>query len=158
MPDYRLTAQQRETMSAVSMIKKGGLTVDERLWTPAHMKLLRRAASYPEVERIFVHPGIKKKLCETATGDRSWLAKIRPFWGHDYHFHIRIHCPSDSPDCKSQQAVPVGDGCGKDLDWWFTDAVLHPKPEPPPTTPSKPKPQVTLNDLPPACRQVLHAP
>jgi penicillin-insensitive murein endopeptidase len=54
--------------------------------------------------------------------------------------------------------VPAGDGCGKDLDWWFTDAVLHPKPPPPPTTPPPPKPQITLNDLPPACRQVLHAP
>ena len=41
--------------------------------------------------------------------------------------------PADSPDCKPQTAVPAGDGCGKELDWWFTDAVLHPKPAPPPT-------------------------
>ena len=27
--------------------------------------LLKRAASYPEVERILVNPGIKKKLCDT---------------------------------------------------------------------------------------------
>ena len=92
MPDRTLSGQERENMSAVSMIRKGGLTVDDRLWTPAHMKLLKRAASYGQVERILVHPGIKKKLCDTVTGDRSWLKKIRPFWGHDYHFHIRIGC------------------------------------------------------------------
>ncbi len=55
-------------------------------------RLLRRAASYPQVERILVNPGIKKKLCDTVQGDRTWLRKIRPFWGHDYHFHMRIGC------------------------------------------------------------------
>ena len=70
MPSRKLTAQERENISAVSVIRKKGLTVDEKIWTPAHMRLLRRAASYPEVERILVHPGIKKKLCDTVTGDR----------------------------------------------------------------------------------------
>jgi penicillin-insensitive murein endopeptidase len=51
--------------------------------------------------------------------------------------------------------VPAGDGCGKDLDWWFSDAVLHPKPAPTPTP--RPRP-IAMKDLPPACRQVLLAP
>ena len=55
-------------------------------------------------------------------------------WGHDYHFHIRMSCPAGSPDCRPQDAVPPGDGCGKELDWWFRDAVIKPRPEP------KPKP------------------
>ena len=94
-------------MSAVSMIKTKGLTVNDKVWTPAHMRLLKRAASYPEVERILVHPGIKKKLCDTVTGDRSWLRKVRPFWGHDYHFHIRIGCQPGSTGCKAQaQTTP----------------------------------------------------
>ena len=59
-------------------------------------------------------------------------ARCGRYWGHDYHFHIRMRCPADSPDCKPQEPVPAGDGCGKELDWWFTDAVLHPKPPPPP--------------------------
>ena len=40
-------------------------------------------------------------------------------WGHDYHFHIRISCSAGSPDCRHQDPVPPGDGCGKALDWWF---------------------------------------
>ena len=75
MPDRTLSATERENMSAVSMIKKKGLTVNEKVWTPAHARLLRRAASYPEVERILVHPGIKKKLCDTVTGDRPGSAR-----------------------------------------------------------------------------------
>jgi penicillin-insensitive murein endopeptidase len=155
MPNRRLSATERENTSAVSMIKKGGLTVDEKLWTPAHLKLLRRAASYSQVERIFVHPGIKKKLCETATGDRSWLKKIRPFWGHDYHFHIRITCQPGSTGCKGQEPPPADEGCGKSLAWWFTDEPWRPA-----TGPEKPKARdvMTMASLPKQCRAVLDAP
>ena len=55
---------------------------------------------------------------------------------------------------KPQEPPPPGDGCGHDLDWWFTDAVLHPKP---PVAPAKPHP-LKMSDLPAACRQVLVAP
>src|SRR5690554_5786988 len=67
MPHERLSVAERERVSAVSLLKEGTLYVDDRKWTPAHAALLRRAASYPEVQRIFVHPGIKKKLCDTVT-------------------------------------------------------------------------------------------
>src|SRR4051794_33610145 len=154
MPDRRLSAQERETMSAVSMIKKGGLTVDDRLWTPSRMKLLKRAASYPEVERIFVHPGIKKKLCDTVTGDRSWLAKIRPFWGHDYHFHVRIKCQPGSPGCKAQDAPPAADGCGKSRAWWSAAEPWRPAKE----REAHARDVMTMASLPKECRAVLDAP
>ena len=155
MPPRRLTARERETVSAVSMIRKGGLTVDERRWTPAHLRLLKRAASYPEVERILVHPGIKKKLCDTATGDRRWLRKVRPFWGHDYHFHIRIGCQPGSPGCKRQSGVPASEGCDKSLAWWFTAEPWRPN-----KNPDAPKARdlMTMASLPKACRAVLAAP
>ncbi|MER2535316.1 MAG: penicillin-insensitive murein endopeptidase [Rhizobiaceae bacterium] len=155
MPDRRLSRDERETVSAVSMIKERGLTVNEKVWTPAHARLLKRAASYPEVERILVHPGIKKKLCETTTGDRSWLGKIRPFWGHDYHFHIRIGCQPGSADCKAQAAVPAGDGCDKSLAWWFTEEPWRPN-----QNPDAPKARdlMKLSALPKACMAVLAAP
>jgi penicillin-insensitive murein endopeptidase len=154
MPSRRLTAQERENMSAVSLIKKGGLTVDDKLWTPAHARLLERAASYPEVERIFVNPGIKKKLCDTVTGDRSWLAKIRPFWGHDYHFHVRIGCQPGSPGCKPQEAPPADEGCGKSLAWWFTSEPWKPAKGPVVHA----RDVMTMASLPKECRAVLAAP
>ncbi len=54
------------------------------------------------MQRIFVNAAIKKALCREAKGDRSWLAKIRPWYGHDYHFHIRMRCPPGSSECKGQ--------------------------------------------------------
>jgi len=155
MPARRLSVAEREKISAVSMLRRGSLHVDDRRWTRAHEAVLRRAASYPEVERILVHPGIKKKLCDTVRGNRAWLRKVRPFWGHDYHFHIRIACPKDATGCRRQPAPPPGDGCDKSLDWWFTDEPWRPA-----SGPEQPKARdvMRLADLPKACRAVLAAP
>jgi penicillin-insensitive murein endopeptidase len=155
MPSRRLSEAERESLGAQSLIREGSLHVDERRWTPAHAALLRRAASYPEVERIFVHPGIKKKLCDSVTGDRSWLRKVRPFWGHDSHFHIRLQCPDGSRSCREQAPVPAGEGCDKSLAWWFTEEPWRPA-----KGPQKPRARdvMRLSALPTACRQVLEAP
>jgi len=155
MPDRRLSASERENMSATSLVNEKTHRVIDKLWTPAHERLLKRAASYPEVERILVNPGIKKKLCDTVTGDRSWLRKVRPFWGHDYHFHVRIGCQPGSPDCKRQEATPASDGCDKSLAWWFTEEPWRPN-----QNPDAPKARdiMTMASLPKACRAVLNAP
>jgi penicillin-insensitive murein DD-endopeptidase len=155
MPDRRLSAHERENMPARSLLADDSLYVDDRLWTRAHEALLRRTASYPEVERVLVHPGIKKKLCDTVTGDRSWLSKIRPFWGHHYHFHIRIACPAGSPGCRAQDPVPRGTGCDSSLDWWFTEEPWRPA-----EGPQQPRARdvMTMANLPNACRAALQAP
>lgn len=155
MPDRRLSAAEREKLEFVSLLKPKSLYVDDRKWTPAHANLLKRAASYPNVERVLVHPGIKKKLCDTVTGDRSWLRKVRPIWGHDSHFHIRIGCPADSPGCKRQEATPPGDGCDKSLAWWFTDEPWKGSDGP---APVRARDVMKLSALPQACRAVLGAP
>ncbi len=155
MPDRKLSRDEREFMSAVNMVAEDRLDVDPKVWTHERTELIRTAAQDPEVERIFVNAAIKKALCREEGPDRGWLAKVRPWWGHDYHFHVRIFCPADSPACKPQPPPPSGDGCGEDLAYWFSDAVLHPVP---PLFPPKPKPPLTLANLPAACRQVLMAP
>ncbi|HYN39532.1 MAG TPA: penicillin-insensitive murein endopeptidase [Rhodospirillales bacterium] len=156
MPNRQLSRNEREEMSAVMMVRQDRLDIDPRAWTPSHLPVIRAAAQEPSVERIFVNAAIKKALCREAKGDRGWLAKVRPMYGHDYHFHIRIKCPAGSTGCESQPAPTESEGCNAaDLAYWFSDAVLHPKP---PLTPPKPKPPMTLAQLPAACRQVLQAP
>lgn len=159
MPDRTLTYAERETIQATSMLQKNKfLTIDPNAWSDRHAQLIMLAASYPQVERIFVNPAIKKKLCDTWTGDRADLGKVRPIYGHDYHFHIRIKCPPGSSDCKGQAAVPVGDGCDKSLAWWFTDEPwAKPTPKQEKTPPVKPR-QTQLSDLPRACAAVLSGP
>lgn len=156
MPDRVLTRTERENMSAVQMVRKDRLDIDPRVWTPEHLKVIRAAAEAPQVERIFVNAAIKKALCREATGNRQWLSKVRPMYGHDYHFHIRIKCPAGSAGCEPQTPPDHDEHCKPaDLAYWFSDAVLHPKP---PKVPPKPKPPLTLADLPAACRTVLTAP
>jgi len=156
MPNRLLSREEREEMSAVMMVRPDRLDVDPKAWTPTHMPVIRAAAQEPQVERIFVNAAIKKALCREAKGDRSWLSKVRPMYGHDYHFHIRMKCPPGSGNCEAQPPPNEGEGCSAgDLAYWFSDAVLHPKPPP---KPPKPKPPLTLADLPTECRQVLLAP
>ncbi len=162
MPDRKLTKREREDMSAVSMLANAG-SVDPKVWGDGQVKLIKRAASYSSVERILVHPAIKKALCEAAGTDRTWLSKVRPYFGHYYHFHIRIGCPKGSSNCQHQPPVPTGDGCDAELKDWLKKVAPKPKPpvtaEPPakPAKPAPPKPQLTLADLPQDCRTVLTA-
>ena len=159
MPDRRLTEREREDMSAVSMLKTWE-AVDPSIWSEKHAKLIKRAASYPEVERIFVHPAIKKALCEGTPkeAERGWLSKVRPMFGHNYHFHIRMHCPKGSGNCEGQPPVGNDDGCGADLTRWL--ALVKPKvPVPAPPGPRPPpapaKPPMSIDELPNDCRNVL---
>jgi penicillin-insensitive murein endopeptidase len=155
MPERNLSREERELMSATMVVRDDRLDVDPKIWTHAHTEIIRTAAEDSAVERIFVNAAIKKALCRDAGSDRAWLAKVRPWWGHDYHFHIRMYCPPDSPQCEPQPPPESGEGCGHDLDYWFRDGVLHPQP---PSEPPKPRPGPTMASLPPACRQVLMAP
>ncbi|WP_371739827.1 penicillin-insensitive murein endopeptidase [Bartonella sp. HY038] len=156
MPARKLSAKERENMQGVSMLKGKSLYVDPKKWTPAHGFLIRDAASSPLVDRIFVHPGIKKQLCETATGDRAWLGKVRPYWGHIWHFHVRLKCQPGSPACVSQPPVPKGDGCGSALAWWFTDEPWVPKTPKKPTEEEEQPKEMMVSDLPKACAALLN--
>lgn len=158
MPNKRLTYNERENLSAVSVLKPGSIYVDKKRWTRAHTMLLFHAASFSEVERVLVHPGVKKQLCDTVRGDRRWLNKIRPTWGHHYHFHIRIGCPKGSPNCKRQNSTGTNTGCTDgSLDWWF-NVELNPNKKKP-AKPAKPRKrrELALRDLPNACKTVLSA-
>ncbi|MEP1206490.1 MAG: penicillin-insensitive murein endopeptidase [Rhizobiaceae bacterium] len=165
MPDRRLSRKEREQLSATSMLARtanGKLTnqkLDKKRFTKAHAGIIRTAAQYRNVERIFVHPTIKRELCRQYPKNPRWLRKIRAQFGHHYHFHIRIGCPAGSPGCKSQAPVPSL-GCDKaTMDYWFKVAYgprRKPKPGAKPPKPRK-KREIRMRDLPNRCRAVLNA-
>ncbi|HXH04331.1 MAG TPA: penicillin-insensitive murein endopeptidase [Candidatus Competibacteraceae bacterium] len=148
-PPQGLSLQDTEELPAPSMVDAVAVKVTAR-WTRYQRDMLKLAASQPEVERIFINPVIKLHLCRSES-ERDWLRKLRPWWGHDAHFHVRLACPPGSPRCEAQQPVPAGDGCDADLLNWVKEqrqAALHPQPPRPPQ-PSRP----VL--LPTACNAVL---
>ncbi|MBI3554491.1 MAG: penicillin-insensitive murein endopeptidase [Elusimicrobia bacterium] len=143
-----LTPEEREKLSSPSLVI-GDFDSLSPHWNPAEMDVLKIAASDPKVERIFVNPMIKKEICAHHAGE-AWLGRLRPWWGHNDHFHVRLVCPAGEAHCKAQGSPPAGDGCGADLAEWFTpekrEEAKRMKEHPtPPTMPT----------LPPLCAQVL---
>jgi len=154
-PDHELSDEEREFNMASVVVAEDRRDVDPKLWTHAHTEVVRAAAEDRSVSRIFVNAAIKKAMCREAGTHRAWLAKVRPWWHHDEHFHVRLNCPPESTDCKPQPPVGMEEGCGHELDSWFKEPTLHLKPPP---APSEPKHQMTLASMPAACRQLVKAP
>jgi penicillin-insensitive murein endopeptidase len=150
-PDHRLSRDEREQMSAWNILTTDWMAVNPDLWTPQHEELVKAAADEPAVERVLVNPAVKKALCRHVHGERGWLDKVRPFYLHQDHIHVRIKCPAGHSQCRPQPPVVPGDGCGKDLAWWFAGKAHSHVPE-------HPRPPLKLADLPAACVNVLHAP
>ncbi|SFK92025.1 penicillin-insensitive murein endopeptidase [Shimia haliotis] len=150
-----LSVAERESISSISMRRERGAFVNSS-WTRQHHEVLKAAASDPRVARIFVFPGAKVQMCKDAKGDRKWLRKIRPWWGHHYHFHVRLACPKGAQGCVDQASPPAGDGC-KDAEQWVQDILFPPPPDPNAPAP-KPRRELTMMDLPGQCVDVLQSP
>lgn len=119
IPRQRLLSRaETENWPMLPVIQAEQGRLDPNRWSPRQRATLKRAAAMPEVERIFVNPIIKQALCRSEAGDRGWLRKLRPWWGHDEHFHVRLYCPPDNVYCDPQRPLPPGDGCDESLDQW----------------------------------------
>jgi penicillin-insensitive murein endopeptidase len=135
LSDHPLTKEERSLPAMDSILAADGTL---SAWTVKQTTLVRTFAENALVERIFVNPAIKRMLCQTVRGDRTWLTRIRPWWGHADHFHVRLSCPSGDHECRPGPPIPAGDGCGAELDWWFTPEAAQPRPAsgPPPVMPA----------------------
>jgi penicillin-insensitive murein endopeptidase len=143
-----LLPAEREEPELPSMVLPTVPQIDPSHFGRRQVTLLRLAAADPRVDRIFINPVIKLALCRGFGGaidsGSAWLTRLRPWWGHDDHFHVRLRCPENSLSCEPQSAIPAGDGCDAALEDW-THHLKLPKPVGPPP-PRK---------LPVACRALL---
>ncbi|HEX6240339.1 MAG TPA: penicillin-insensitive murein endopeptidase [Polyangiales bacterium] len=121
LPVAALSPEERKAASSPSVVDEATLTLNAN-WQPRMAQLLRSAGEDERVARIFVNPVIKRALCQQTRGDRAFLAKLRPWWGHDEHFHVRLACPTDSPECEPQSPLSEGDGCAEAEAWLSPDA------------------------------------
>jgi penicillin-insensitive murein endopeptidase len=141
----------RETVPALPVVRPGTRELDgERFAAFETARMLRAAARDPAVARLFVHPTIKRALCRRTEGERAWLRKVRPWWGHDHHVHVRLACPAGTGACVPQDPPPPGDGCDETLAWWFTDEPWAPSDAEPPAP-------LALGDLPARCARLVGA-
>ncbi len=153
--NLNLSVAERENISSISMRRANGAYTNSS-WTRAQHQIIKAAAQDPRTARIFLFPGAKVQMCnDEPPGDRAWLNKIRPWWGHHYHFHVRLKCPEGVRGCVNQAPPPPGDGCA-DAQKWVHD-ILNPPPPDPNAPPPKPRRQLTMNDLPGQCVAVLQS-
>ena len=114
----RPTNTEREGLQSAGFV--AGRKTLKSTWGPAQANVLAAAANSADVNRIFVSPPIKRYMCRQYP-TASWLYRLRPWWGHEDHFHVRLQCPAASPLCEQQDGPnPADDGCGDDLAWWFS--------------------------------------
>ncbi len=116
-----LTEEERERTSFPPVVDVDDGTLNA-LWNDRIPELLAIAAADPAVDRMFVNPVVKREMCARSAG-APWLRRLRPWWGHHDHFHVRLRCPASSPTCRAQPPVPEGDGCNE-LAWWFDHDAL----------------------------------
>lgn len=139
LPKTRWTSAQLLKPQALDLVSRSGKAVVPALWKPEISNIIKLAAQDNDVTRIFVNPAIKQQLCLDAGTDRDWLRKVRPWFQHRAHMHVRLRCPADSLECEDQALPPPGDGCGAELQSWFEPAKPSTTPEkttPPPLSPS----------------------
>lgn len=145
LPKTRWSAQQLLKPQPLDLVAPDDKQVIARHWQPQIDSLIKLAAKDSDVARIFVNPAIKKQLCADAGSDREWLHKVRPWFAHRAHMHVRLRCPAGSLECEDQAPPLPGDGCGAELESWF----LPKKPGSTPPVKKAPPP------LPPSCQALL---
>jgi penicillin-insensitive murein endopeptidase len=118
--DGPLTVEQRRSLHSYYVADSDANVLLVNKFKPEHEAMIRMAAQKPEVHSIFVHPTIKKRFCADKANHQPWLAKLRPWWGHDEHMHVRLKCPTGQTACEDK-APPPGIACDSSLDWWFSD-------------------------------------
>ncbi|WJD76983.1 penicillin-insensitive murein endopeptidase [Klebsiella michiganensis] len=145
LPQARWSLAQLLKPQALDLVARDGKRVVPSLWSPQISQLIKMAAQDSDVTRIFVNPAIKQQLCLDAGSDRDWLRKVRPWFQHRAHMHVRLRCPAGSLECEDQAPPPAGDGCGAELQSWFE----------PPKPGSTPPVKKTPPPLPPSCQALL---
>lgn len=141
LSDKPLSDEELIDVQPLPMVHLKQYRINKKNWGDKQALMIQLAAADERVARIFVHPVIKEQLCQREWKERDWLRKVRPWWGHYYHFHVRLNCPEGDTSCKAQMPPPPGDGCGAELASW--------RPKPKPVTKEKPKAVAKVKKKPP---------
>ncbi|WP_413582270.1 penicillin-insensitive murein endopeptidase [Bdellovibrio sp. HCB288] len=107
-----------KNMAGFSSALKGGKPIGE--WMVAQQwKLFKYAVSSKFVDRIFIHPTLKKSMCTHARsqGDidsdlgKEVLRRLVSEVNHYNHFHLRIKCSKSQVRCRQMADPAPGTGC-----------------------------------------------
>lgn len=110
--------KQKGLVDAVSSSKPVRSFMAEEQW-----ELFKTIVGQGNVDRIFIHPALKKELCvvaarkgelknsESAAVSFETLRVLRPEVHHDDHYHLRLKCSEAQPRCRQMAPPPKATGC-----------------------------------------------
>ncbi|QDK46404.1 hypothetical protein DOM22_15135 [Bdellovibrio sp. ZAP7] len=107
-----------KTLTGFSSALKGNQPIGD--WMMAQQwKLFKYSVSSKFVDRIFIHPTLKKSLCSYAQSQgemstdlaKETLRRLVPEVNHYNHFHMRIKCSKSQVRCRQMADPKPGTGC-----------------------------------------------
>ncbi|HAR43250.1 MAG TPA: penicillin-insensitive murein endopeptidase [Bdellovibrionales bacterium] len=118
-----MTLDARENLWARSVLHPGKMELNPEFWSEKKTELLRNIALRKDLNRVLVSPAIKKHLCSrfNTAENTTWLSKVRPWYGHDDHFHLAFNCPEGDLSCIFPKPVTLDNACDATLEWWWSD-------------------------------------
>ncbi|WP_437340148.1 penicillin-insensitive murein endopeptidase [Bdellovibrio bacteriovorus] len=97
---------------------------NKKSWMPEQQwALFKTIVRTQYIDRIFVHPALKRELCDVAIKkgeiDKNaksgvafeTLRRLIPDSGHDTHFHVRVKCSKAQYACKQMVDPEAKTGC-----------------------------------------------
>jgi penicillin-insensitive murein endopeptidase len=118
-----LSDEQRESFKMTSAVSDDWKSFRPERWRTSAELAIMAAAANPQVDRIFVNAVVKRYLCEKYP-DFANLNKLRPWYFHNEHFHVRMKCPAGMSECRPQAPISNDPGCGKELNWWLSNEAI----------------------------------
>ena len=122
MPKRRLTAREREDISAIAVVETGPHEVHPNIWTDAHFRLIKRAASHRAVETHLGRAGNQEKTVRDRARGQTLAAQDPALLGaqlshaHPYQVPAGLHRVQGAESRRRRDH-----GCGAHLAWWYTD-------------------------------------
>lgn len=105
-----------ENFYAPSMVLENG-QISKNFDLERNWELMKTLHKYGDVNRIFIDQKLKDALCRYAknkgeiVSHKEVLRSLRHVKNHKDHLHIRLNCPANSTNCRSQASPPAGHGC-----------------------------------------------
>jgi penicillin-insensitive murein DD-endopeptidase len=111
-------SKQKGLVDAVASSKPIRAFMADEQWA-----MFKALVAQGNVDRIFIHPALKKELCNVANrnGDIKagaaegvpfeTLRILRPESNHDNHFHLRLKCSMAQPRCRQMAPPAKATGC-----------------------------------------------
>ncbi len=100
LPKTRWTSAQLLRPQALDLVSRDGKHAVSTLWKPEIFSLINSPPRTKTSRAFLLIRRLNNNFALTPGTDRDWLRKVRPWFQHRAHMHVRLRCPADSLECE----------------------------------------------------------